>query len=190
MSYDSLVSPVIRVRSEVTIDLIVRAAQRGDEHAFATLYDRHAPRIYAVCLRMSGDGGVASELLQDVFVRAWERLASFRGESAFATWLHRLAVNVVLESGRRNQRRRRRVTGVADLPEDPPDRPGRSVDPGTTIDLESAMALLPETARRVFVLHDVEGYPHAEIAELLGMVEATARSHLFRARRQLRELLA
>jgi RNA polymerase sigma-70 factor (ECF subfamily) len=177
-------------RPEATIDPTVRAAQQGDELAFGLVYDRNASRVYAICLRMSGNPQVAAELLQDVFVRVWERIGTFKGQSSFGTWLHRLAINVVLEAGRKGRRRRARVTGVADLSVDPPDHPSATVDPGVRIDLEHALASLPQLPRQVFTLHDIEGYPHAEIANILGMVEPTVRSHLFRARRQLRGLLS
>lgn len=177
-------------RHEVPIDVTVRRAQHGDPDAFALLYDAHAPRIHAVCLRLSGDPAEAAELLQDVFVRAWERLASFRGEAAFGTWLHRLAVNVVLQRGRAGRRRRQRVVTTADLVADPPPRAAATVDPGLRLDLEEAVAALPDVLRQVFVLHDVEGHQHAAIADLLDMPLGTCRSHLFRARRLLRERLS
>lgn len=177
-------------RREAAIDVTVRRAQQGDPEAFGILYDAHAPRIHAVCLRLAGDPREAAELVQDVFVRAWERLESFRGDSAFGTWLHRLAVNVVFQRGRSARRRRQRVAVAADLAHDPPPAAVPGADPGTRLDLEQAVRALPEVLRRVFVLHDVEGYQHAEIADLLGLPVGTCRSHLFRARRQLREHLS
>jgi len=174
------------------IDPLVQAAQTGDEAAFAALYDAHAGRVYALCLRLSADPVVAGDLVQDVFVRLWERLGSYRGESAFATWLHRVAVNTVLEQGRAGRRRRLRVAISADfagLAESVPDAPAREVDTGLRLDLEAAVLRLPPGARAVFVLHDVEGHPHAEIATLLGIAEGTSKAHLFRARRLLREML-
>lgn len=125
-------------------------------------------------------------------MRLWERLGSYRGESAFATWLHRVAVNTVLEQGRAGRRRRLRVAISADfagLAESVPDAPAREVDTGLRLDLEAAVLRLPPGARAVFVLHDVEGHPHAEIATLLGIAEGTSKAHLFRARRLLREML-
>ncbi len=130
------------------------------------------------------------DLVQDVFVRAWSQLDSFRGESAFGTWLHRLAVNVVLQQRRADRRRRGRIIGEADLPIGSPPAATRPVDPATRLDLEDALAALPELLRDVFVLHDVEGYRHDEIAKLLGCPVGTSRSHLFRARRLLRERLS
>ncbi|MES3033383.1 MAG: RNA polymerase sigma factor [Gemmatimonadota bacterium] len=179
------------------IDPTVAAAQRGDEGAFAALYDAHATPIYALCLGLAGDRTAAAELVQDVFVRAWEKLATFRGESAFGTWLHRLAVNVALESVRRGQRRSLRVQIAADLRLDdgkdantPFDAAAPSVEPGVAMDLERAIARLSAGMRAVFVLHDVEGYQHAEIGERLGIAEGTSKAHLFRARRLLREMLS
>lgn len=167
-------------------DLTVRRAQQGDAAAFAELYRTHAGRIHALCLRLEGDQGRAEELTQDVFVRAWERLATFRGESAFGTWLHRLAVNVVLADRRSLWRRGRRLF----FTDDPAafERPGEPAT-GSSGDLESAIAGLPPGARAVFVLHDVEGYTHEEIARLSGIAEGTSKAQLFRARRLLREVL-
>lgn len=176
---------------ESLIDPLVRAAQTGDAAAFAALYDAHAGRVYALCLRLSADPVVAGELVQDVFVRLWERLGSYRGESAFGTWLHRVAVNTVLEHGRAGRRRRLRVAINADFAglQVTPDAPARDVDTGLRLDLEAAVHRLPPGARAVFVLHDVEGHPHGEIAAMLGIAEGTCKAHLFRARRLLREML-
>jgi RNA polymerase sigma-70 factor (ECF subfamily) len=179
---------------EATIDPTVRAAQRGDDLAFAALYDRHAPTVYGLCLRLSGDPVAARDLVQDVFVRVWERLASYRGDSAFGTWLHRVAVNTALQAGRSGRRRSLRVAITADLQGISSDRgdldaPARSSDPGAAIDIEKCVARLPAGARAVFVLHDVEGFSHSEIGAQLGIAEGTSKAHLFRARRLLRETL-
>lgn len=165
---------------------LVRRASAGDAEAFGALYRAHAGRVYALCLRLEGDAARATELTQDVFVRAWERLGGFRGESAFGTWLHRLAVNVVLQDRRAAWRRERRVQPV-----EAPERleaaaPASGAEP---LDLERAIAALPPGARAVFVLHDVEGYGHAEIAAMTGIAEGTSKAQLFRARRLLREAL-
>lgn len=180
-----------------TVDRTIREAQRGDEIAFAALYDAHAPRVHAVCLGLSGDRAAAAELTQDVFVRVWEKLSAYRGESSFATWLHRVAVNTVLESKRSDRRRSVRVMIAADFAgmhddaaDTLPDRPGVTHDTGLVIDLETAILRLPAGARAVFILHDVEGYQHAEIGERLSIAEGTSKAHLFRARRLLREMLA
>lgn len=170
-------------------DPIVAAARRGDPDAFAALYDAHAGRVHALCLRLVGDRAIAGELVQDVFVRVWEQLGSFRGESAFGTWLHRVATNVVWHHLRGGARRRQRVAWHGELDGDPPDAAARGGDPAVRLDLERAIAGLPAQARTVFVLHDVEGLSHDEIAARLGIAAGTARAHLFRARRQLREVL-
>jgi RNA polymerase sigma-70 factor (ECF subfamily) len=167
-------------------DLVARACD-GDEDAFGDLYRAHAGRVYALCLRLEADAARAEELTQDVFVHAWEHLATFRGESAFGTWLHRLAVNVVLSSRRSAWRRTRRVF-TADDPaalEQAAESPG----PGLRLDLDQAIAALPPGARAIFVLHDVEGYQHGEIAALMGVAEGTSKTQLFRARRLLRKAL-
>lgn len=132
--------------------------------------------------------------MQDVFVRAWERLGSFRGEAAFGSWLHRLAVNVVLTGARSDRRREARVTLAEDLAVAEAGRAGArgvvgATDPGTAIDIERAIAALPRGARAAFVLHDVEGFSHPEIAKLTGLAEGTIRAQLHRARKLLMEAL-
>jgi RNA polymerase sigma-70 factor (ECF subfamily) len=176
---------------EAGIDATVREAQRGDDVAFAALYDAHAGRVFALCLRLSADRAMAEELVQDVFVRVWENLGSYRGESAFTTWLHRVALNTVLEKARSGNRRRLRVQIAADFAnvDTDLDRAAPSPDVCGAIDLETAVATLPAGARAVFVLHDVEGYDHSEIGALLRIAEGTSKAHLFRARRLLRERL-
>jgi len=167
---------------------LVRQAQAGDMAAFEELYRRNVGRVFALCIRLSGDGALAEELAQDVFVRAWERLGTFRGESAFSSWLHPLTVNVALSERRARRRRTARVMTTDDLtPFEKPAR--RSHGPEAGLDLEKALATLPPGARSVFVLHDVEGYRHQEIAELTGVAEGTSKAQLHRARRMLREAL-
>ncbi len=170
-------------------DLVARA-QAGDQTAFQELYRQHAGRVYGLCLRLTGDGRDAEERTQDVFVRLWDKLRSFRGDSAFSSWLHRLAVNVVLNERRTTGRRERRVMTA----EDPDNVVGAQHaaplhSAGLSIDLERAIAELPDGAREVFVLYDIEGYPHSEIAQLVGIAEGTSKAQLFRARRLLREKL-
>lgn len=173
--------------AEPGIAALIRRALDGDASAFESVYRAHVGRVYAVCLRMSGEPGHAEELTQDVFVRAWERLASFRGESSLASWLHRMAVNVVLEDARSERRRHARV----EPSEDPAacERPAQEAGPEIGLDLERAISALPAGARRVFVLHDIEGYRHAEIATLTGSAEGSVRAQLHRARRLLMEAL-
>ena len=167
---------------------LVARVQAGEIAAFEQLYRRHVDRVYALCLRMAGHAGRAKELTQDVFVRCWERIGSFRGESAFATWLHRVAVNLILEQYRAAGRREKRVETVADLEALPNAALSGSVD--QRLDLEAAIAALPPKARRVFVLHDIEGYTHEEIARLTGSAPGTMRAHLHRARQLLMERLS
>jgi RNA polymerase sigma-70 factor (ECF subfamily) len=165
----------------------IQRARQGDPDAFRELYAGHVGRIYALCLRLAGDSALAEELTQDTFVRAWERLDSFRGESAFGTWIFRIAVNVALAERRGRGRREGRVALSAD-PELLPAAAGedRHAD---RMDLEQAIAGLPPRARAVFLLYDVEGYQHDEIARLTGIAEGTSKTQLFRARRLLREAL-
>jgi RNA polymerase sigma-70 factor, ECF subfamily len=173
---------------------VVSRAQHGDVDAFGELYREHAGRVFALCVRMSGDRIHAQELMQDVFVRAWERLGSFRGDASFGSWLHRLAVNVVLTGVRTDSRREARVTLAEDLAAAESGRGSTgdvgAADPGVAIDLERAIAGLPPGARTAFVLHDVEGFSHGEIAELTGLAEGTIRAQLHRARKLLMEALA
>jgi RNA polymerase sigma-70 factor (ECF subfamily) len=166
----------------------IRRAQAGDVDAFELLYRQHSPRIYALCLRLkAGDKSDATELLQDVFIKAWRRLDTFRGDSAFVSWLHRLAVNSMLENARSDQRRTARV-----LPMEDTSRLAGAARPSgieSRMDMESAIASLPKGARIAFVLHDVEGYHHQEIAEQLSVTVGTVKAQLHRARRLLRERL-
>lgn len=169
-------------------DLVDRA-RRGDLAAFETLYRMHAGRVFALCQRLSGDRADATALLQDAFVRAWERLSTFRGESSLTTWLHRLTVNCFLEAARKTKRREARVE-LQEMDEwraaSTPDASGAVA---ARLDLEAALPRLAAGPRRVFVLHDIYGYRHEEIAALLGVAAATVRVQLFRARKQLMEIL-
>jgi RNA polymerase sigma-70 factor (ECF subfamily) len=166
----------------------VQLAASGDRHAFERLYRDNVNRVYAVCVRMCGDRMRAEELAQDAFVRAWERLPQFRGESAFSTWLHRLTVNVVLEAQRTERRNRARTESDDVLDEVPPIT--RREHHAEKMDLAVAIAALPPGARAVFALHDVEGYKHEEIAEMLDITSGGSKAQLHRARRLLREALA
>jgi RNA polymerase sigma-70 factor, ECF subfamily len=167
---------------------LAERAQGGDTVAFERLYRDNVSRVYALCLRLSGDGVRAEELTQDVFVRAWQKLGSFRGDSEFSTWLHRLTVNLVLGERRSEGRRLARVS-PEDLSKRDVPMPAASV-PGDRLDLERAIAALPPGARTVFVMHEVEGYGHTEIARLTGRAEGTCKALLHRARKLLREALA
>jgi RNA polymerase sigma-70 factor (ECF subfamily) len=169
---------------------LVRRAQAGDRIAFEQLYRDNVGRVYALCYRMAGTADLAEELAQDVFVRAWQKLGSFRGESAFSSWLHPLTVNVALSERRSRRRRVARVMTTDDLTEfERPGPPTRSDGPESGFDLERALATLPPGARAVFVLHDVEGYKHEEIARMTGVAAGTSKAQLHRARKLLREVL-
>ena len=182
---------------------LIESARSGDVAAFEQVYRREVGRVYALCLRMTADAQRARELTQTVFVRAWDRLGSFRGDSQLSSWLHRIAVNEVLIDARAERRRRARVVlaedeGAASEESDEPDRRDapRStgitlpVDTESRIDLERAIAKLPPGARTVFVLHDIEGYRHEEISRMTGSAEGTLRAQLHRARKLLMEALS
>ena len=160
----------------------VRLAAAGDARAFERLYRLHVPRVHALARRMSGSDD-AAELTQEVFVRVWEKLGSFRGESAFGTWLHRVAVNLILSRrSARSLHRSRTVEGDALLEQ----LPGRARPSDHRIDFERMVMRLPDGARQVLVLHDIEGYKHEEIARLLGVTSGTTKAQLHRARTLLR----
>lgn len=167
---------------------LVARAQAGEVDAFEALYRAHVKRVYALCMRLAGDPDEAQELVQDVFVRAWEKLEQFRFESAFSSWLHRLTINVVFGTWRSRGRQRSRVVAIEDA--GTVAEPQHEPQPRLAIDLERAIAQLPRGARTVFVLYEIEGYPHAEIARLMGLAEGTCKAQLHRARRLLREVLA
>ena len=164
-------------------------AAAGDRAAFERLYRTHVNRVFSVCARMVGDRGRAEELTQDVFVRAWSKLSLYRGESAFSTWLHRLAVNVVLNERKSEGRSRSRFGSEGDEMDELPHQRSLGAPPGTRLDLEAAIGGLPRGARQVFVLHDVEGYKHEEIAAMLGITAGGSKAQLHRARMLLREAL-
>jgi RNA polymerase sigma-70 factor (ECF subfamily) len=166
---------------------LVRRAQARDAQAFERLYRQHVGRVYAVCLRMVANVRQAEELTQKAFVLVWEKLPLFRGESAFSSWLHRVAVNSVLAELRADRRRTQRVFGTEDpaVFETPPPPPPA----GLQADLDQAIAGLPPQARAVFVLHDVEGWQHQEIATQLGVAVGTSKAQLHRARKLLQEVL-
>jgi RNA polymerase sigma-70 factor (ECF subfamily) len=180
--------PSTSAEDKAAAQKLIRRAQAGDVDAFEILYSEHSPRIYALCLRlMAGDTSDATELLQDVFIKAWRRLDTFRGDSAFASWLHRLTVNTMLENTRSEGRRTARV-----LPMEDTSRLAGAVRASgieLKMDMENAIASLPKGARLAFVLHDVEGYQHQEIAEQLSVTVGTVKAQLHRARRLLRERL-
>lgn len=166
---------------------VVRQAQARDLQAFERLYRQHVGRVHAVCLRMTANVTRAEEMTQKAFLTVWEKLPHFRGESAFSSWLHRIAVNTVLADLRAENRRRQRVFGT----EDPTvfETAPRAPAAGIRLDLEQAIGELPPQARAVFVLHDVEGWQHDEIARELGVATGTSKAQLHRARKLLQEAL-
>ena len=167
----------------------VDKARAGDRLAFEQLYRSHCDRIHALCWRMcGGDRALAEDMVQEAFVRAWNKLHLFRGDSKFGTWLHRLTVNVVLSDRRiRVKRVHREQEFDGDLERVLVGE--RDVFAGLRKDLEAAISGLPERARTVLVLYDIEGYQHSEIAEMTGMAVGSSKAQLHRARKLVREVL-
>ena len=160
----------------------VELAVGGDTLAFERIYRRHVARINGLARWLIGRDDV-DDVIQDVFIRVWEKLDTFRGDSAFGTWLHRLATNVILRRRQKQRTAEDRDSGLA-----PDETPAASVrsDPGLALDIEVGVDRLPERARQVFVLHDMEGYKHEEIAGMLSISVGTSRSQLHHARMALR----
>lgn len=170
---------------------LTQAAASGDMVAFEELYQRHHRRVYSLCLRMLQNSYEAEDLTQDVFIQLYRKVGGFRGDSAFTTWLHRLAVNQVLMHFRKRNVKNEKVTDDGELPDQivtgtaHPEKM-RIID---KIALESAIDQLPEGYKNVYVLHDVEGFEHAEVAKILGCSIGTSKSQLHKARLKLRKLL-
>jgi RNA polymerase sigma-70 factor (ECF subfamily) len=172
-----------RIQSGVESDVALAAS--GDSSAFERLYRTHVARIHSLARRMLGSHE-ADEVTQDVFVRTWQKLGQFRGEAAFGTWLHRLAVNVVIERRRTFAIQRERMI------DDPAALDMVTVAPARadlTVDFDAAIEQLPPGAREIFVLHDVEGYKHREIASMLDITSGTSKRQLHRARMLMRKYL-
>jgi RNA polymerase sigma-70 factor (ECF subfamily) len=170
---------------------LARKSAEGDSAAFEQIYRRHFRRVYALCLRMLSDPVLAEDLTQDVFINLFNKIGSFRGESQFTTWLHRMTVNQVLMYFRKRSTRSELITDEGETPvqivrgtENPDRMP--VID---RISLERAIAQLPPGYRTIFVLHDVEGYGHDEIARMLEISEGTSKSQLHKARLKLRGLI-
>ena len=160
----------------------IRDAKNGSAEAFERLYRAHVYRIYGLCLRMTGDRDDAEDCTQSAFVNAWRGLDQFRGESGFSTWLYRIAVNEVLAL----QRRRGASPETGDLQTE---RVAEAAAPHVALDLEAAIAALPDRARQVFVLRALYGHSHDEVAELLQIAPGTVRAHYFHARDALKSAL-
>jgi RNA polymerase sigma-70 factor (ECF subfamily) len=163
--------------------VLIDAAARGDSAAFETLYRRYAGRVYGLCLRIAQNRADAQDGTQETFVRAWRQLATFRGESSFATWLHRIALNEVLGRKRRASTENRHLELVRR------EAPASQDGPGTLDELERAIGQLPERAREAFVLQKIYGYTHEEAADLLNIAVGTCKAQVHRASMLLIEAL-
>ncbi len=184
-------TPAPKAASET--QLIARA-QRGDEEAFASLFETHKRRVYSLCLRMTGNTAEAEDLTQEAFLQLFRKISTFRGESAFSTWLHRLSVNVVLMHLRKKGLQQVSLDEVDTSQDEPVKRDYGDDDRRLTgsvdrIGLQRAIADLPPGYRAVFVLHDVEGYEHNEIAEIMHCSVGNSKSQLHKARMKLRDRL-
>ena len=166
---------------------LVQRAKDGDQVAFKTLYETNVDRVFRLCFRMVGDETQAKEFTQDAFVRVWECLDQFRGDAAFSTWLHSIAVSVVLNGLRKVDRHRKRERSLEDAGFLGTNQKG--AEPGVADRLNEAVDGLPEIYRTVFLMYDLEGFPHREIAEALGVAVGTSKARLFRARELLRQSL-
>ncbi len=167
---------------------LVARCRAGDVEAFETIYRQHAPRIYALTSRMAGSADEGEDLLQEVFLQAYRKLGSFKGESALGTWLYRLALNHCLDFVRSRAAKMEKVTDTLDA-ETSIEPVARRDAPIARIDLERALDQLPPGCREAFVLHDIEGFDHKEVARMLGIAEGTSKSQVFKARMKLRGLL-
>jgi RNA polymerase sigma-70 factor (ECF subfamily) len=184
-------TPAPKAASETQI---IARAQRGEEEAFAALFEAHKRRVYSLCLRMTSNTAEAEDLTQEAFLQLFRKISTFRGESAFSTWLHRLAVNVVLMHLRKKGLQQISLDEVDTSQDEPIKRDYGSDDRRLTgsvdrIGLQKAIADLPPGYRAVFVLHDVEGYEHNEIAEIMRCSVGNSKSQLHKARMKLRERL-
>src|SRR5688500_4256986 len=160
----------------------VALAASGDRRAFERLYKAHVNRVFTLCTRMCGNRIRGEELTQDVFVRAWEKLPQFRGEAQFSTWIHRVAVNIALTDRKNEARSRKRmVEDEADEGDTPLQKASVTPGYGDRMDITAAMERLPKGARQIFVLHDIEGYKHEEIAEMCGITAGGSKAQLHRA---------
>jgi RNA polymerase sigma-70 factor, ECF subfamily len=171
---------------------LVARCRQGDTPAFEEIYKRYSSRLFSIAYRMTGSAADAEDLLQDIFLQVYRRLDSYRGEAAFGTWVHRLAVNACLDYLRSKQGRRQRATDSLDDGEfDEPVAPGtwRADAALNRLELERAVEQLPPSYKRAFLLHDVEGLEHHEVGEMLGIAVGTSKSLVHKARLRLRRLL-
>ncbi len=183
---DNIRSMVSRTATSVPDEAaLVARAQRGSGRAFEALYRAHVDRVYGLCLRMTGNVGEAEDCTQEAFIQAWNKLDRFRGDSAFGTWMHRIAVNAVLGRIRKAKRERDRIQAATEITSSP----ASIGDSGELRDLSDAIDRLPEGARHVFVLNAVYGYSHEESSDMLGIAVGTTKAQLHRARRLLAQQL-
>ncbi len=164
---------------------LIARAKRRDSKAFEHLYRQNVDRVYALCLRMTSNVAEAEDCTQEAFIQAWNQLDKFRGDSAFGTWMHRIAVNAVLGRMRKSKREAFRLEVVAENSDPQP----LQQNDGELRDLSEAINRLPEGARHVFVLHAVYGYSHVEAADMLGIAAGTSKAQMHRARRMLAQQL-
>ncbi|MBC8366670.1 sigma-70 family RNA polymerase sigma factor [bacterium] len=169
---------------------LVERCRAGDTEAFEKIFRLHQGRIFAVCLRMTADPDKAESLTQDTFVRSWQKLESYRGDGPFGGWIRRVAVNTVLDFTRRESRQQKRFRNSSSEDETYEQEAMNCGSAEDRIDLERAVASLPEGARTAFVLHDVEGFRHKEIAEMTGLAVGTIKAQLHRARKLLMDRLS
>src|SRR6185369_1457797 len=189
---NTLTMPVTVERIEPASDVeLARAAAAGDSSAFEKLYEQHHRRVYSLCLRMLGNGSQAEDLTQEVFFQVYRKIGSFRGDSAFTTWLHRLTVNQVLMHFRKRGVKLEHTSEEGDFTNviETPIQSTRRISMVDRLAIDKAVSELPPGYRTVFVLHDVEGYEHEEISGMLHVSVGTSKSQLHKARMRLRELL-
>ncbi len=179
----SLTSDQLKQRSD-EMELIDRVKQ-NDVQAFEQLYRLHSGRVFALCLRLGGNRAVAEEFAQEAFIRAWQKIHLFRGESSFSSWLYRLTTNLVLGHLRKKKLKHVSLEQIGEG-QNPVHK---QLDTGKLMDMEQAISKLPDGARVIFVLHDIEGYQHNEIAKMTGLAEGTSKTQVHRARKLLKEWL-
>jgi len=163
--------------------LLITRAKQNDLEAFEQLYRHHIGRVYALCLRLTGTAALAEEFAQEAFIRAWQKIRLFRGESSFSSWLYRLTSNIVISHLRKKQHFYTRLDETINEEH----LAAQPVDNAAVMDLEQGITKLPAGARTIFVLHDIEGYQHNEISKIVGIAVGTSKAQLHRARKLLRE---
>ena len=178
-----------KIRSPVTVTALVGRVLAGDQQAERELYDQHVDRVYRLAYRLTGDGDLATDCTQETFIKVFSKLATFRGEAALSTWITSVAYSVIY-NGLRRVKRSRATEVDLEVAEWTPATTGGAAEPDLKVSLQRAIDGLPEGYRTVFVMHDVEGYTHDEIAKSLGIQEGTSKAQLSRARAKLRKVLA